>query len=394
MKKLVRRKIAVFTGTRAEYGLLYWVIKALDTSPDIELQLMVGGMHLSHEFGFTVSQIERDGLQVTERLEFLLSSDTPVGISKSMGLALISAAESLDRQKPDILVVLGDRFESLAVAQAAMIACIPIAHIHGGESTEGLIDEAIRHSITKLAQVHFTATDKYRRRVIQLGEQPHRVFDFGAPGIDTIKRLELLKRDDLGHAIDFDLSSSFFLITYHPVTLEKDGALQSLYNLLDVLDLYQEHKLVITYPNADTCGRGLLSAIEKYRHLNPERVFVTSSLGQLRYLSLMKYCDAVIGNSSSGLIEAPSFKVPTVNIGNRQKGRVAGATVIHADDTFDGISEALRMATSREFIEVCRDSTNPYGNGEASEKIVSVLSTIDTSALISKSFLDIEYSLQ
>ena len=246
------RKIAVFTGTRAEYGLLYWVLKGLEISPKCELQLYAGGMHLSPEFGYTIDQIVKDGFKITEKLEFLLSSDSAVGVSKSMGLALISASEALERNKPDLVVLLGDRFESMALAQAAMLACIPVAHIHGGETTEGLIDEAIRHSISKMSHIHFTATEDYRKRVIQLGEHPNSVFNYGAPGIDSIVKLPLLERIKLSDSIDFDISSPYFMVTYHHVTLDKSGGFESLINLNAVLDLYPDHKCIITYTNSDT----------------------------------------------------------------------------------------------------------------------------------------------
>ena len=384
------RKIAVFTGTRAEYGLMYWIIKGLSESKNAELQLYVGGMHLSPEFGYTAGQIETDGFTISEKIEFLLSSDTSVGITKSMGLALISAAEILDRRKPDLIVLLGDRFESMAIAQAAMVACIPIAHIHGGETTEGLIDEAVRHSITKMSHIHFAATDVYKNRIKQLGEQENRIFNFGAPGIDSIVNLELIKRDELSRSIDFHLGESYFLITYHPVTLDQNGASKSLVNLLNVLDGYPNHKLIITYPNADTHGRKLIEILDEYKDKNPERVLLVQSLGQLRYLSLMKYCDAVIGNSSSGLIETPTFNVPTIDIGERQRGRLAGATVIQSDDSIASISSAIEKALSSDFVHSIRALKNPYGSGDASQKIVEQLINYPLENILSKKFNDLE----
>jgi len=383
------RKIAVFTGTRAEYGLLYWVIKGIHESTEVELQLYVGGMHLSPEFGYTINQIEKDGFPVTERMEFLLSSDSPVGISKSMGLALISSAEVLDRNKPDLIVLLGDRFESMAVAQAAMVGCIPIAHIHGGETTEGLIDEAVRHSITKMGHLHFTATEDYQKRIKQLGEQPERIFNFGAPGIDSIVNLELLKREELSDAIGFCLEKPYFMVTYHPVTLEVDGASDSLVNLLKVLDDYPDHQLIITYPNADTNGRKLIEILDEYHSLNPARILLTKSLGQLRYLSAIKSCDAVIGNSSSGLIEAPTFNVPTVNIGNRQKGRVSGDTVLHCYESIESIRDAICKAVSSDFTKSCNKSINPYGAGNSSKRIIDVLINYPLKGIINKKFYDL-----
>jgi UDP-hydrolysing UDP-N-acetyl-D-glucosamine 2-epimerase len=383
------RKIAVFTGTRAEYGLLYWIIKGLQNSTEIELQLYVGGMHLSPEFGYTVNQIEKDGFSVTERMEFLLSSDSPVGISKSIGLALINSAEAIDRHKPDLIVLLGDRFESMAVAQAAMVACVPVAHIHGGEKTEGLIDEAVRHSITKMSHLHFAATEVYQKRIQQLGEQKERIFNFGAPGIDSIVKLQLLKREALSEALGFSLDKPYFMITYHPVTLEAGGASDSLVNLLKALDDYPNHQLIITYPNADTHGRKLIEILDEYSALNPDRVLLTRSLGQLRYLSAMKYCDAVIGNSSSGLIEAPAFHIPTVNIGNRQKGRIAGETVLHCNESIESIKDAVYIAVSISFNKQCKTSINPYGSGCSSERIIELLISYPLEGIVNKKFNDL-----
>ncbi len=388
------RKIAVFTGTRAEYGVLYWIIKALHTAPDVQLQLLVGGMHLSPEFGYTVKQIEDDDFPIVERMEFLLSSDSPVGISKSMGLALINAAGVMDRQKPDLLLLLGDRFETMAVAQAAMVACVPIAHIHGGETTEGAIDEAARHSITKMSHLHFAATEKYRNRIIQLGENPERVFNFGAPGIDNILKLDLLKREELDSAINFQLGQHYFLITYHPVTLEAGGTVDSLKNLLTVLDSYPDHKLVITYPNADSGGRKLIEVLEAYQHKQLERVLLIQSLGQIRYLSVMKHCDAVIGNSSSGLIEAPTFNIPSVNIGNRQKGRIAGETVINCNDSVASIKESINKSVSDFFIQYCQELVNPYGKGNASERIVEQLLNYSLDGILKKQFYDLSHDIE
>lgn len=384
------KKVAVFTGTRAEYGLLYWVIKGLADTPAAELQLYVGGMHLSPEFGKTIHQIEADGFPIAERLEFLLSSDTPVGIAKSMGLALISAADALERTKPDLLVVLGDRFESMAICQAAMIAQIPIAHIHGGETTEGLIDEAVRHSMTKMSHLHFTTTENYRQRVIQLGEKPSNVFNVGAPGIDSIVALDLLSREELSKSINFEVNDSpFMVVTYHPVTLSRDGAINDLKQLLIALREYPEHKFLITYPNADTHGRALIPLLEEFARDFQGRVLLIQSLGQLRYLSALKHCDLVIGNSSSGLIEVPTFKVPTINIGHRQRGRIAGDTVINCEGDYDSIADALKQALSPKFRNTCLNSTNPYGDGGSSKKILEKILSSDLKGLVFKSFYDL-----
>ncbi len=383
------RKIAVFTGTRAEYGLLYWIIKGIHESDTCELQLYVGGTHLSPKFGSTVEEIEKDGFPIKERLDFLIPSDTSIGIAKSMGSALIKATENFHKNSPDLLIILGDRFEAMAICQAAMLEGLPIAHIHGGEITEGLIDEAIRHSITKMSHLHFTSTEEYRRRVIQLGEDPKNVFNVGAPGIDNIKSLNLIDKESLSKELNFDLSDPFFLITYHPVTLENDGALEALDNLLKVMGTYSDYKFVLTYPNADTHGRPLIELLKEFRDKHSDKVMLTKSLGQLKYISLLKYCEAVVGNSSSGLIEAPSFKKPTVNIGNRQGGRIFGDTVINCNEDQESIRLALEKALSPKFKDVCRKANNPYGNGGSSNKILDTIKSIPLNNIVFKKFYNL-----
>lgn len=386
------KKIAVFTGTRAEYGLLYWLMKEIESDEDLELQLIVSGMHLSPEFGYTLDTIERDGFRVSEKVEMLLSSSTDVGVAKSIGLGVIGFADVLDRLRPDCLIILGDRFEALAVAQTAMIMQVPIAHLHGGELTEGLIDEAIRHSITKMAQLHFTSAEVYRKRVIQLGESPERVFNVGAPAIENVRRLNLLDQDELEASLEFKLGNQPLLVTYHPVTLKTGGGIESLKNLLSALDeVAPDHKLVITFPNADTHGRELIEVLQEYASRNAERVLLTQSLGQLRYLSLMKVCGAVVGNSSSGLLEAPAFGVPTVDIGIRQKGRFKPDSVIESGDEFSEISRALSVALSEAHRRTSKASPNPYGDGHVSEKIIPILKSKDLKSLVFKKFYDLEF---
>jgi UDP-hydrolysing UDP-N-acetyl-D-glucosamine 2-epimerase len=383
------RKIGVFTGTRAEYGLLYWVMKGLQLEKNIDFQLFVGGMHLSREFGFTVEQIEADGFNITERLDFLLSSDSSEAIAKSMALALMSASEAFNRHRPDLLVILGDRFEAMAIAQAAMILRVPIAHIHGGETTEGVIDEAVRHSISKMAHLHFSATESYRKRVIQLGEHPDRVFNFGAPGIDSIKQLKLLDREELSADLGFKLNEPYFVVTFHPVTLMDGGDSGALVNLISALNHYPNYKVLVSYPNADADNGELIKILDAYYQNNKDRVLLLRSLGQLRYLSALKHCKAALGNSSSGLIEAPSFGIPTLNIGDRQKGRLAGATVLSCDSTKSSITEGLCTILSSEFMEVCAREKNPYGIGRASQKIVSKLVSHPLNGLVKKQFYDL-----
>ena len=385
------KKIAVFTGTRAEYGLLYWLMKGIEADPDLELKLIVGGMHLSPEFGYTIDSIEKDGFVVGERVEMLLSSSTKIGVAKSIGLGVIGFADALDRLRPDCLVILGDRFEALSIAQTAMIMQIPIAHLHGGELTEGLIDEAIRHSITKMAQLHFTSAEVYRQRVIQLGEQPGTVYNVGAPAIENVRRFQLLRQKEIEDSLDFELGESPLLVTYHPVTLKDDGGIESLQSMLHAIDSEAaDRKVVITYPNADTFGRELINVLQGYASQSRERVLLTQSLGQLRYLSLMKICGAVVGNSSSGLIEAPAFNVPTIDIGDRQKGRFKPASVIQCGDDLSSIRNALAIALSSSHREVCRQTKNPYGDGYVSEKIISVLKSHNLKSSIFKRFYDLE----
>jgi len=381
-------KIAVFTGTRAEYGLLYPILKRLKRKEQVELQLYVGGTHLSETFGYTVNRVIDDGFEVTERMDFLQSDDSPIGINQSMAKAQVLAAKAFNKYQPDIIILLGDRFEALAVAQAAAISGVPIAHIHGGELTEGALDDAFRHAITKLAHIHFTSTEEYRQRVIQLGEQPKSVFNVGAPGVDNIKHLSLLTREELINERGNGFSSPFFLITFHPETLAEYSPQQALNNLLHALDRFETFNLIITYPNADAYGRSLIEILKSYAEAQPERVYLFESIGLINYLSAMKYATAVIGNSSSGIIEAPSFHVPTVNIGNRQKGRIASKCVLHCSEKQEDIFNAIKKATSPQFKNSIAHISNPYGDGNASERIVDLL--IDTPRLSKvKSFYDL-----
>ncbi|WP_445666647.1 UDP-N-acetylglucosamine 2-epimerase [Fodinibius sp. AD559] len=384
-----KRKIAVITGTRAEFGLLYWVIKEIIDDPDLELQLFVTGMHLSPEFGFTVEDIEEQDIPIARKIEILLSSDTPVGISKSMGLGMISFSEAFNDLQPDLVLVLGDRFEIFSAVSAAMIARIPVAHCHGGEATEGLIDEPIRHSITKMSHLHFTSTEKYKKRVIQLGEQPDRVFNVGALGIENIYRLDLLDRSDFEESIDFELNSPTFLVTYHPVTLEEKTAEKQINELLKAIDQFTEAKVIFTMPNADTDGRIIIKRINNYVQKNSARCVSFKSLGQIRYLSALKYVDVVIGNSSSGLIEVPSFKTPTVNIGDRQKGRVAGPTVLQVKTNTDDIIKGIHKALDDDFIKSIQEEHNPYDNGLSSDKITPILKNFELNNILKKEFYDI-----
>lgn len=383
------RKICVITGTRAEYGLLYWLMKEIEADPEFELQIIVTGMHLSPEFGLTYKEIEKD-FTITKKIEMLLSSDTPVGISKSMGLAQISFAESFEEFQPDLIVVLGDRYEIFSAASAAMIARIPIAHLHGGETTEGAFDESIRHSITKMAHLHFTAAEVYRDRVIQLGEHPDRVFNVGGMGIENIKRLKLLSKEEFEQSIDFKLDKKNFLVTFHPVTLENSTAKEQFQVLLDAIDTQENTHIIFTKANSDTDGRIINHMIDEYISQNPHKAIGFTSLGQLRYLSALQYVDAVVGNSSSGLIEAPSFKIATINIGDRQKGRLKTQSVVDCLPLQSDISDAIQQIYSDAFQAMLSNVTNPNGDGIASSKIIEILKMTELPSLLKKSFYDIE----
>ncbi len=385
------KKICVVTGTRAEYGLLYWVIKAIANDIELDLQLVVTGMHLSPEFGLTYKKIEEDGFRIDKKVENLLSSDTSVGISKSMGLTMISFSEVYAELKPDIVLVLGDRFEIFSAVSAAMIARIPVAHCHGGEATQGLIDEAIRHSITKMSHLHFCSTEEYRNRIIQLGEHPKSVFNVGALGIENINKLELLSRKDFEKSISFKLDAKYnFLITYHPVTLEKSTAEIQIHNLLKALDNIEDAKFIFTKSNSDTDGRIINNKIDEYVKKHPEKSVCFTSLGQLRYLSALQYVDAVIGNSSSGLIEVPSFKIATINIGDRQLGRIQAQSVIQTTTETQDIENAVQYAVSKEFKELLKSVENPYGSGNSSQKIVEELKKVDFDNVLKKKFYDLK----
>ena len=384
------RKVCVVTGTRADYGLLRWVIDGIHISKQLQLQLVVTGMHLSPEFGLTVQQIEADGYPIDWRVEILLSSDTAVGITKSMGLGLIGFADALAQLQPDLLLVLGDRYEIMVAAQASMIGRIPIAHLHGGELTEGLIDEAIRHSVTKMAHLHFVAAEEYRQRVIQLGEQPERVFCVGGLGIDNIKRLDLLNRQQLEESLNFKLGECNLLVTFHPVTLEKDSAAEQMAELLNALNHFPDVHLIFTMPNADTDGRVLFQMIENYVH-DRLNACVFTSLGQLRYLSCIQHVDGVVGNSSSGLAEVPSFKKPTINIGDRQRGRLKAESVIDCLPKSAAITASIKIALRTAFQQQLKQPfVNPYGEGGASEAIVTRLEAIEFTDLLKKSFYVLE----
>ena len=382
------RKICVITGTRAEYGLMCLVMQGIKSDPALTLQVIVTGTHLSPEFGLTYREIEKDGFKIDRKIEMLTSSDTPTGIAKSMGLGLIGFADALNELKPDLIVVLGDRFEIFAAVAAALVARIPVAHLHGGETTEGAFDEALRHSITKMSHLHFVAAQEYRQRVIQLGEQPERVFLVGGLGIDNIKRLKLLDRAELEASLDFKLGQKNLLITFHPVTLETGTAADQMAELLTALGELQDTQLVFTMPNADTDGRVLIRMVEQFVAQHPNARSYTS-LGQLRYLSCIAHVDGVVGNSSSGLAEVPSFKKGTINIGDRQRGRLQTGSVINCEPLSQSIKSALAELYSSDFQARLVHVQNPYGEGGASDQVVKIIKNFQINGIAKKSFYDL-----
>lgn len=384
------KKICIVTATRAEYGLLKPVIDKIYHLETAELRLVVTGMHLSPEFGLTYKEIEHDGYPIDRKIEMLMSSDTSAGITKSMGIALIGFADYFVERRPDIVVILGDRYEMLVAAIAAMIAGIPIVHIHGGEKTEGAVDEAIRHSISKMSHLHFTSTEEYRRRVIQLGEQPGQVYNVGALGVENAKQINLLRKDELERQMDFHFTTPTIMVTYHPVTLEAFTAKEQFSAILSVIDKHKNVSVIFTKANADMDGRVINQMIDDYVMKNDGRCKGYASLGQIRYLSALQYVDAVLGNSSSGLIEVPSFHIPTINIGDRQRGRACAESVIHCGNSEDEIEKAFGLALSDKFRRKLIDMDNPYEGKETSKRIVEIIcQALEQGIEIKKAFYDL-----
>lgn len=386
----MKRKVAVVTGSRAEYGLLYWLIKEISADADLSLQLVVTGTHLSKDFGATYQQIEQDGFVIDAKVDMQLISDKPAAIVKSMGLGLAGFAEAYETLNPDLLVVLGDRFEILAAVQAALIIKIPVAHIHGGEITEGAIDDSIRHAITKMSHLHFTAAESYKNRVIQLGEEPENVFNVGAIGLDYIKRSELLSRAELEKDLNIKFKERNFLITYHPVTIKKEATHEGLLPLLEALDTFEDVNLIFTGSNADEGGRKINQLIKEYLAERPGRGYVFTTLGSKRYLSMLKEIDLVLGNSSSGLIEAPAFNVATVDVGEREAGRLRASSIVHCAENKNDIIAAIKKALSENFQVSLKNIDTPYGQGGASQAILNVIKSAKLPALIKKRFHDVE----
>lgn len=382
------RRICVVTGTRAEYGLLTWVMRAIQESAEFELQTLVTGSHLSPAFGNTWRMIEADGFPISAKADMLVSSDTPVAVAKSMGLGVVGIAQALETLQPDLLLVLGDRYETFCAAQVAMILRIPIAHLHGGEATEGLIDEAIRHSVTKMSHLHFVSAEPYRRRVIQLGEQPERVFTVGAFGLDHLPGFEHTPRRDLEADLGISLTPPLFLVTYHPVTLSTDSNVR-VGELIKAFESFPQASIVITGANADTDASAIKSMLATFasRRLGPTALVET--LGQQRYLSVMKLADIVVGNSSSGLLEAPAIGTPSVNVGVRQQGRLSAPSVINCSENAGSIRRALEQALTPEHRSIAARCITPYGRPGAAKRTVEILGMQDFTDIVMKSFHDL-----
>ena len=384
------RKICVITGTRAEFGLLRPLIELIANDNELQLQLIATGMHLSPEFGYTLNEITEAGFMVDKKVECLLSSDSSIGVSKTIALAVSGFADALAELTPDLVVVLGDRTEILGAVIATAMVNIPIAHLHGGETTEGAYDEAIRHSITKFSHLHFTSTEAYRKRVIQLGEHPDTVFNVGAIGLDAIKKLPLLDKASFEQTIGFKLKERNILITYHPVTLEKEAPIKTFENILTALDELTDTALIFTHANSDKNGRIINKMITEYVSNHKDKAVEFKSLGQLRYLSALQYVDFVIGNSSSGILEVPAFYIPTINIGDRQKGRICNESVINSNNSLEDIKKSITFALDKTFREKIQQQELLYGNGTAAEKILQIIKEHNHIS-IKKSFYNIDF---
>jgi GDP/UDP-N,N'-diacetylbacillosamine 2-epimerase (hydrolysing) len=384
----MKRKICIITGTRAEFGLLRLLMQEVQDAPECELQIVATGMHLSPEYGLTYKEIEQSGFKIDYKVDMQLSSDSATSITKSIGIGTIGFAEAYEHLQPDLVVVLGDRFELISAVTATLIAGIPVAHIHGGETTEGAFDEAIRHSITKMSHLHFVAAPEYARRVIQLGEQPNRVHVVGGLGIDAIKNTKLLNRKDLERSLNFKFGDKNLLVTFHPATLEARSSAEQMKSLLDALSDIDDAHLIFTMPNADNGSLELKAMVEAFVMQHPNACVYTS-LGQLRYLSCMQFVDGVIGNSSSGIAEAPSMRIGTVNIGDRQKGRLSAASIIHCPPDRIKIQEAILRLYDPLFRKSLDGILNPYGNGGASQKIMKIIRSHSLNDLLKKSFYDL-----
>jgi UDP-hydrolysing UDP-N-acetyl-D-glucosamine 2-epimerase len=382
------RKLCVVTGSRSDYGLLSGIIGKINNSKEFELQIIASAMHLTEEYGYTYKEIESDGFNINSKVEMDITGSSTDKIAKSIAKGISGFTDALLSLKPDLVIILGDRFEALAAAQTAMIMKIPIAHIHGGEVTEGAVDESIRHSITKMSNLHFVSTESFKNRLIAMGEQPNRIFISGAPGIDNIKNMINISKEDLEKKLNFKFGKLNFLITFHPVTLSLTKDEQEISELLEGLDYFDEAKIIITFPNADSNSDHIISKLKKYASKNAHRILLVESLGYKRYLQTLKYIDCVIGNSSSGIIEVPSFKIPTINIGDRQKGRPQAKSVINCVNNKEAIIESVKSALSDDFKNQIKSIENIYGKGNSSKIIISTLSKLNFNDYIRKPFYE------
>lgn len=390
---MIKRKVCVVTTSRADYGLLYWLMNEIRNDAALVLQIVATGMHLSPEFGLTFKTIEEDGFTIDKKIEMLISSDREEAAIKSIGVGLISFADALNDLKPDMLVLLGDRYELMSTAVAALMYKIPIAHIHGGETSQGALDEAIRHAITKMASLHFPATETYRKRIIQMGENPEFVFNYGAPGLDNLYKKKLMDRHELQKYLDFDLSGKVSIVTYHPVTLENNTAERQISHILKAIK-QSGIKAIFTQANADVYGRVIYEKIREFCAVNPNIAVLYDNLGQVPYLSCLRNIDLMVGNSSSGLIEAPSFRLPVVNIGDRQKGRIKAENVIDVGYSLREILTGIKRACSVEFREKIKNMKNPYSryrDGNVSRRIKEKIKTVRlNNSLLKKKFHDMD----
>jgi UDP-hydrolysing UDP-N-acetyl-D-glucosamine 2-epimerase len=383
------RKICIVTGSRAEYGLLSRLMRLIENDTDLCLQIIATNMHLSPEFGLTYKEIEKDGFRIDKKVEMLLSSDTPNATAKSVGLAIMGFADAYEDLKPDMLLVLGDRYEILAAVTTALFHRIPVAHLHGGELTEGAYDDAIRHAVTKMSHIHFTSTEEYRNRVIQLGEEPGRVFNVGALGLDNIRHLNLLSKIDLEESLNFQIGEKCVLVTFHPATLAENTPEEQMESLLKALESVPDLRVIFTLPNSDTNGRIIIEMINQFVEQHHNRSIAFASLGQIRYLSAMQYVRAVIGNSSSGIIEAPYFGIPTLNIGNRQKGRIKAESVFDCEPHFTDLLEKLLFVLSLNLKDTNRIITNPYFKENSATEILSVIKNVSLDYIVTKVFYNL-----
>lgn len=386
---MLSKKVCIITGSRAEFGLLRFVVEGVKNSSVLELQLVVTGMHLSSEFGLTYKEVEESGFKINKKIETILSSDTPSSVVKSTGLGLIGCAEAFEELSPDFVVILGDRYEVFSCAISALFFNIPIIHIHGGEVTAGSFDEAIRHSITKMSWFHFVASDKYKNRVIQLGENPMNIENVGGLGVDSIKRLKLLQKKELKQKEHINFGHRNLLITFHPATLDSESTEVQIKNLISSLKELENCYLIFTMPNADPDSKVIKNVINNFVAKNKDRAISFESLGQLKYLSVLQFVDGVVGNSSSGLLEAPSFKIGTINIGKRQDGRLKSKSIIDCEPTKESISFALKQLFSNDFKVLLRSVKNPYGDGNASSRIIRFLEKVKIPNSTEKKFFDL-----